>query len=227
MSTVLAGLTIAGSALGLIFSFWPFCLVFALLASPRGRIRGVLILWFAFGLSWLMTRLLSPAQLMRFIPEPLNTTLFFVTGLGLLIWSLSAGARDGEADMVTPDTVHTPEDLAKLSAAQLQKIIVALYHRRGYEAKRAGLTGERGVDVVVHTSMGRKWVVQCKRGRGRLNERNVKGFYGSLKRHKAERGILITTGTFSDKARIWAKGRPLALLDGQELLRTWKEGRIE
>ena len=227
MTPFIPALTLVGSALGLIFSFWPFCVFAPLLGWRRGRNRGMIVLWLSFCLSWLMTRLFSSPQLVRLIPEPLNTLLFFATGVALLAWALVAGMRGSHRIRVTPDTAQTPEDLSKLSALQLEKMIVALYHRRGYQAKRAAGAADRGVDVLVYTASGRKWIVQCKRGRSRLGERNVKSLYSALQHHKAERAILITTGTFTDEARFWAKGRPLALVDGQELLHTWKEGRIE
>jgi hypothetical protein len=40
---------------------------------------------------------------------------------------------------------------------------------------------------------------------------------------KADRGILVTTGTFSYPAQNWAKGKPLRLINGREFLNTWKK----
>jgi restriction endonuclease Mrr len=40
---------------------------------------------------------------------------------------------------------------------------------------------------------------------------------------KADKGVLVTTGTFSNQAQNWAKGKPLSLINGKEFLDTWKK----
>lgn len=98
---------------------------------------------------------------------------------------------------------------------------------RGAKAWRTGATGDHGVDVVVQTPKGEKWVVQCKRWRGGVGEPIVRDFYGTVQHEKAHKGVLVTTGTFSNAAREWAKGKPLVLVDGAEFLRDLTASRKE
>lgn len=95
----------------------------------------------------------------------------------------------------------------------------------GHHAKRTGATGDHGIDVVVTSKKGEKWVVQCKRWRGYVGEPIIRDFYGAMQHEKADRGILITTGTFSKSAQAWAKGKPIALMDGNEFLNAWKRAK--
>jgi hypothetical protein len=45
-----------------------------------------------------------------------------------------------------------------------------------------------------------------------------------VKHHEnADRGALVTTGTFSRQAQSWAKGKPLILINGEEFLRLGKK----
>ena len=125
---------------------------------------------------------------------------------------------------MTADKARSPRDLLNLSASQFEEMVVEFYTRKGAKAWRTGAPGDHGIDVVMETPKGEKWVVQCKRWRGWVGEPQVRDFYGAMQHEKAERGILVTTGTFSLAARSWAKGKPLVLADGEAFLKAWKNG---
>jgi hypothetical protein len=61
--------------------------------------------------------------------------------------------------------------------------------------------------------------VQCKRYRGKIGEPVVRDFYGALRASDANGGVLITTGTITDSARLWAEGKPIHLYDGSQFLK--------
>jgi restriction system protein len=106
-------------------------------------------------------------------------------------------------------------------------MIVELYHRAGHQAKRTGATGDHGVDVVVEAKNGEKWVVQCKRWKGSVGEPVVRDFYGVVQHEKADKGILFTTGRYSTPAQQWAKGKPIALYDGNKLAELWSRSKLQ
>jgi hypothetical protein len=62
------------------------------------------------------------------------------------------------------------------------------------------------MDVVVETANGEKWIVQCNGWRGTVGEPVVRDLYGVMHHEGAERGAIVTTGTFSEQARDWVKG---------------------
>ncbi len=112
-----------------------------------------------------------------------------------------------------------------VSPARFEEMVAEVYRLRGAKAWRTGATGDHGVDVVVQTPKGEKWVVQCKRYRGWVGEEKVRELYGTLQHEKAHKGVLVTTGTFSNAARQWAKGKPISLVDGEQFLRSWREAK--
>ena len=210
----------------LAFTFWPLSLL-ALMWRGRG-IQAMLSFWFLFLMSWVVRHLWSPgplAHMVYLIPEPLNTYIFFVTGVVLVAAAAFRIARDRRPPKVTPDNAETPEDLLKLSSDQFLKMVATMYQRRGYQAKPAGLLSDGGVDLIVYTPRGQKWIVQCNRAHGQVGAHTVRDFYAALNHTKAARGIVVTTGTFSLEAQSWAKGKQLALVDGRAFLYAWKEPR--
>jgi hypothetical protein len=213
---------VIGYVFGLIFSGWPL-IVIAPLGWRRGKVfRNMQSNWLILFVGWVFARFVEPLPSLL-IPEPLNTYLFFLAGLVLFGWAFFGKLKEKKFIHKTADTAQTPQDLLDVSPAQFEKMVVELYEIRGYKAKRTGAIGDHGVDVVVATPKGEKWIVQCKRWRGAVGEPVIRDFFGTMHHEKADRGVLITTGTFSIKAREWAKGKPLNLVDGNEFLTTWKK----
>lgn len=215
-------LQLLGYVFGFVFSLWPV-LVFAPLGWRRGRVlRGMQANWVFIFIGWILARFAPPMSSI-IIQEPLNTYLFFLAGLGLFGWAFLRGVRERKLIRKTADTAQAPQDLLDLSPAQFEKMAMELYNLHGYKASRTGTTGDHGIDVIVRTPKGEKWVVQCKRWRGAVGEPVVREFFGTMHHEKADRGVLITTGTFTNQAREWAKGKPLSLVDGREFLATWNK----
>ena len=223
METIKGTFSIVGYVFGFIFPIWPLILLEALGSRRRMVFRAMLATWVFFFIGWLFARAVSPKPLFSLIPEPLNIFLFFLTGAGLIGWLILRERKEHQYIHETADKARTSRDLLDASPSQFEKMVMELYSLRGYDARRTGAIGDHGVDVVVKTPKGAKWIVQCKRWRGWVGEPVVRDFYGTLHHEKADRGILITTGTFSNAAREWAKGKPLALVDGDEFLRAWKD----
>lgn len=217
---------ITGYIFSIIFPLWLF-VVAAPLGWRRGNvIRGMQANWLIVFIGWIFTRFVEPVPpLLVLIPDPINTILFFFAGLVLFGWVFIRKAREKNFVRKSADTARTPQDLLDVSPTQFEKMVVDLYEIRGYKAKRTGSTGDHGVDVLVQTPKGEKWIVQCKRWRGWVGEPVVRDFFGALHHEKADRGVLITTGTFSNAAREWAKGKPLSLVDGREFLDTWRKAK--
>ena len=47
----------------------------------------------------------------------------------------------------------------------------------------------------------------------------MRDLYGTMFHNDANNGYLVTTGTISSEAREWAAGKPLTLIDGDDLVR--------
>ena len=205
-----------------VFAFWPV-LILAPLQNRRSGIRNMVTVWGY----WAIIRIFlffnpEPFSKSLLIPEPLNTILFFVTGfiliaiwIGRTYWNRSR-TRSKAFELST-------EGLLNLPPADFEEMVAELYRAMGHQAKRTGMSGDHGVDVVVNAKNGEKWVVQCKRWRTPAGESIVRDFYGMMLHEKAAQGAIIATSGFSQQAREWAMGKPLYLYNGKEFLRLWEK----
>jgi restriction system protein len=110
-----------------------------------------------------------------------------------------------------------------------ERLVVSLLLAMGYggsaaDAGRAlGRSGDDGVDGVIdQDALGLDRVyVQAKRyGVGNnIGSGAIRDFFGSLDRHKASKGLFVTTSTFSSSARETAEflSKRIVLIDGEQL----------
>jgi Restriction endonuclease len=219
-------LLLLGSVFNFVFSLWPLLFLTPLEGRKRNILRDMMILWALIFIGWLIARFESLPSFKLLIPEPLNTYLFFLTEIGLIGWFFFSKARERNFLHKTADTAQKPQDLLDVSPTQFEKMVLELYNLHGYKAKHTGTVGDHGVDIIVQTPKGEKWVIQCKRWRGSVGEPVIREFFGTMHHEKADRGVLITTGKFTPQATEWAKGKPLSLVDGNEFLATWKKEKL-
>ncbi len=210
-----------------IFPFWPFLLLNAI-RGRRNLLRNMLITW-GF---WAVIRVLlffnpEPLKASLFIQEPLNTILFFACGI--VLFGLHYGQKIWQRGQLLQKAgkVNTAKDLLDLSPREFEDMAVELFVAYGHEAKRTGAVGDHGVDVIVQTKNGEKCVVQCKRWKGYVGEPIVREFYGVVLHEKADKGIIITSGKFSRPAQEWAKGKPIALYDGDKFVQLWRRAQAK
>jgi restriction system protein len=98
-------------------------------------------------------------------------------------------------------------------------LVAELFISYGHQAEVAGGISDHGVDVIVQSAQGEKWVVQCKRYAGSVGEPVVRDLFGTLQHEEAQRAYLVTTGSFTAQAQAWAKGKPIVLYDGELLVK--------
>lgn len=110
-----------------------------------------------------------------------------------------------------------------------ERLIVFLLISMGYggstqEAGRAlGRSGDNGVDGVIdQDALGLDRVyIQAKRytSTNSIGSGAIRDFFGSLDRHKASKGLFVTTSTFSPSAKETAEflSKRIVLIDGKQL----------
>ncbi len=116
-------------------------------------------------------------------------------------------------------------------SAFFERLIVNLLLSMGYggstaDAGRAlGRSGDDGVDGVIdQDALGLDRVyIQAKRYAegNNIGSAAIRDFFGSLDRHKAAKGLFVTTSTFSPAAKETAEflSKRIVLIDGQQLAR--------
>lgn len=130
------------------------------------------------------------------------------------------------------DAALAQELLQRILAAAptfFERLVVNLLLNMGYggsvtDAGRAlGRSGDDGVDGVIdQDSLGLDRVyVQAKRyaAGNNIGPGAIRDFFGSLDRHKASKGLFVTTSVFSPSARETAEflSKRIVLIDGEQL----------
>lgn len=117
------------------------------------------------------------------------------------------------------------EQLAQVSPKFFETIVLDVLHKMGYgtsrsDIQRVGGSGDGGIDGII--SLDRlgleKVYVQAKRWQGSVGRPDVQAFYGALAGQRANKGVFITTSTFSSQAVDFAKSvERIVLVDGARL----------
>lgn len=125
------------------------------------------------------------------------------------------------------------EKLKDLPPYQFEHLIKQLLEAMGYEdVTVTKQSGDKGVDVVATVQFGITTiteVVQVKRHQGSISRPVLDQLRGALPYHKAIRGTLISTGTFTKGCRevaLYAGAAPISLIDGDKLLELLFEHEI-
>ena len=124
--------------------------------------------------------------------------------------------------LVTAELVET---LSRVSPEFFESIVLDLLHKMGYGTSRAdllrvGRAGDGGIDGVI--SLDRlgleKVYVQAKRWQSSVGRPDIQGFYGALAGQRANKGVFITTSTFTQQAVEFASSvERIVLVDGRRL----------
>jgi restriction system protein len=118
----------------------------------------------------------------------------------------------------------------KMDAAAFERLVQRLLRESGFiQVEVTGRSGDGGIDgkgiARIHGLMSFHVVFQCKRYSGVVPPSHVRDFRGSMI-GRADKGLFITTGTFSKEAAkeaIRDGAPPIDLLDGDALADKLKE----
>lgn len=138
-----------------------------------------------------------------------------------------------EDDSDSPDEADTAlsyrEQLLKLikslSPSGFERLCQRLLREAGFtQVTITGRAGDGGIDGVgilqINPFVSFQVLFQCKRYEGSVNPSQVRDFRGAME-GRADKGIVITTGSFTTDARKEALrdgARPIELVDGQKLI---------
>lgn len=101
-----------------------------------------------------------------------------------------------------------------------------LYHRLGYQTKRRGHLNHSDEGVDVEARRKREYlVIQCKKYAGSVSFKDIQALAGAVVKEKATKGVLATTGRFTEQSKEWVKGLPIELLDSQRIITLEKQLR--
>jgi restriction system protein len=123
------------------------------------------------------------------------------------------------------DLMNDGENLGAMDWQDFEHLIRELFEKEfaqeGGEVKVTRASRDGGIDAVVFDPdplRGGKIVIQAKRYTGTVGVSAVRDLYGTLMNEGANKGILVTTSDYGPDAYEFAKGKPLVLLSGGNLL---------
>lgn len=96
----------------------------------------------------------------------------------------------------------------------------ALLRAMGFATQTTEKTGDGGIDILCyanHPMLSGLVVVQCKDWQAPVGEPVLRDLYGVVSARQAIKGICITSGSFTEQARKFAKDLQLELIDGAGL----------
>lgn len=111
-------------------------------------------------------------------------------------------------------------DINSLSGIEFEKVCQKLVENMGFETETTKASGDGGIDLIAYNHqplLSGKYIIQCKRYTGSVGEPIIRDLYGVITSERANKGILMTTGTFTKSAIAFADGKPIELIDGEKL----------
>jgi restriction system protein len=157
--------------------------------------------------------------------------IFIFTGAMSFILNKIEGKKNDKSLQRKKELFARQRDLKDISALhwhEFEEIIAEAYRRQGYQVKECGGNGpDGGVDIILKKE-GETVLVQCKHWEAdQVGVKIVRELYGVLAANDAKRGIVITTGRFTRDAEMFAHGKPIDLICGNELSRLVSQGQKE
>jgi len=128
------------------------------------------------------------------------------------------------------DHLRPEDNLAAMEWEDFEHLIRELFEqyfaKTGGEVRVTQASRDRGVDAIAFDPdpiRGGKIVIQAKRYNIVVPVSAVRDLYGTMISEGATKGILVTTSYFGHDSREFAKDKPIALIDGQNLMHMFKE----
>jgi restriction system protein len=153
-------------------------------------------------------------------PDPkvasINTALapiykFFLNFFAVV--ALFAAAVSAVKQLLRRKLLDRQEDLQSirnLSWREFEQLVGEAYRRQGYDVEETGGGGpDGGIDLVLRGN-GETVLVQCKQWRVlQVGVDKVRELFGVMTSEGANRGILVTSGNFTNDAKSFKVGKPL------------------
>ncbi len=150
----------------------------------------------------------------------------------------SASNNDSDQDLITnqldsEDWQQTLLDqLKKIEPAAFERLSQRLLRESGFtKVEVKGRSGDGGIDgqgVLRINLVSFNVLFQCKRYQGSVGSDTIRDFRGAMQ-GRADKGLVITTGTFTSSARQEASrdGAPsIDLIDGEDLVALLKDRKL-
>jgi len=114
--------------------------------------------------------------------------------------------------------IRLPSYLSRMDPRQFELTVCEMYRRLGYDVRATPFAGDSGVDGYLRRD-GKLLILQCKRVQGSVGQPEVRDLFGTIAHEEAQGGIIVTTGRVSRQAREWVSGKPIQIVEIEELMK--------
>lgn len=131
-------------------------------------------------------------------------------------WQVRRKSLKGEAWRSDQELI---EWIRRFSPKDFEFYIADLFNRLGYKSQVVGASHDGGIDVIVEKNNVKDYI-QCKKFiTQQVTVGAMRDFYGALANKLAQgKGYFITTNVFTLEAKLFAKDKPIELIDGPRLI---------
>ncbi|SDH30958.1 restriction system protein [Pseudomonas flavescens] len=114
---------------------------------------------------------------------------------------------------------HGGRTLENITWQEFEQLVGEALRQKGYGVTETGGNGpDGGVDLILRSPQGERYIVQCKQWRAiKVGVPVIREFLGAMVTHGAVGGFVVTAGNFTTEAKAFASGRNIRLVDGVEL----------
>ncbi|MBB4868106.1 restriction system protein [Pseudomonas nitritireducens] len=122
---------------------------------------------------------------------------------------------------------ETGKTIDGISWREFEQLVGEVFRQKGFTVTETGGNGsDGGIDLVLQMGTD-KYLVQCKQWRAiKVGVTVIREFFGVMAAQGASGGFVVTSGTYTEDAKEFAKGRNIQLVDGT-LVKRWLAGRSE
>jgi restriction system protein len=103
---------------------------------------------------------------------------------------------------------------------QFEQLVGTLLRNMGFIVEHTPLSGDGGIDIIATTNKPiykGTYLIQCKYWSSPIGEPAIRDLYGVVISRNANKGIVITNSTFSERAMEFASDKNIELIDGSAL----------
>lgn len=108
--------------------------------------------------------------------------------------------------------------ISAMSWQQFERLCAGYFTAKGYRVQLCGQGGADGGQDLVLRRSGKKTLVQCKHWKSRVGVSIVREMYGVMTAEQFDQVIIVGTSGFTKEAWSWAKGKPIHLMDANNLI---------
>lgn len=154
----------------------------------------------------------------RILATPCLVMQYLLPLLFVIAAILGAGNRLKRRRRLAVATASPGAALEAMSWRQFELLLSDAFRRQGFEVSESGGSQpDGGVDLRLRRE-GQVHLVQAKHWKARkVGVKVVREVYGVMTAEGAAGCLVVTSGGFTSEARVFARGKPLTLVDGDAL----------